>query len=153
MKLSTKKGKKLVKRVDREGRGWYNKRAVPEGGLRGPWKLNNKDNSVWGDPNTKDSEILLKKKDTLRSKRAEPRGSRNKPDRERARALDYTKHQRVWSWLRMNAGGVHNTFKSNGSAKKLAFLYFSGGRVSNAWATCLTEGNNVWKRTLIPHNA
>ena len=31
--------------------------------------------------NTKDSEILLKKKDTLRSKRAEPRGSRNKPDR------------------------------------------------------------------------
>ena len=21
---------------------------------------------------------------------------------------------RVWSWLRMNAGGVHNTFKSNG---------------------------------------
>ena len=27
----------------------------------------------------------------------------------------------------------------------------SGGRVSNAWGTCLTEGDNVWKRTLIPH--
>ena len=29
----------------------------------------------------------------------------------------------------------------------------SGGRVSNAWATCLCVWNNVWKRTLIPHNA
>ena len=27
---------------------------------------------------------------------------------------------RVWSWLRMNAGGVHNTFKSNGLIRKLA---------------------------------
>ena len=29
----------------------------------------------------------------------------------------------------------------------------SGGRVSNAWVTCPYEWNNVWKRTLIPHNA
>ena len=29
----------------------------------------------------------------------------------------------------------------------------SGGRVSNAWVTCLSQGDNVWKRTLIPHNA
>ena len=28
----------------------------------------------------------------------------------------------------------------------------SGGRVSNAWATCPCVGDNVWKRTLIPHN-
>ena len=57
---------------------------------------------------------------------------------------------RVWSWLRMNAGGVHNTFKSNG---RVSFgKWVSGGRVSNAWATCLVEGNNVWKRTLIPHS-
>ena len=28
----------------------------------------------------------------------------------------------------------------------------SGGRVSNAGATCLSEGDNVWKRTLIPHD-
>ena len=28
----------------------------------------------------------------------------------------------------------------------------SGGRVSNAWATCPCVGDTVWKRTLIPHN-
>ena len=55
---------------------------------------------------------------------------------------------RVWSWLRINAGGVHNTFKSNGEP----FGGISGGRVSNAWATCPCVGDNVRKRTLIPHN-
>ena len=27
----------------------------------------------------------------------------------------------------------------------------SGGRVSNAWATCPVQGDNSWKRLLIPH--
>ena len=57
---------------------------------------------------------------------------------------------RVWSWLRTNAGGVPNTCKSNGS-KSFGF-YFSGERVSNAWGTCLSVGDNSWKRLLIPHN-
>jgi hypothetical protein len=30
--------------------------------------------------------------------------------------------------------------------------YFSGGRVSNTWATCLEEGDNIEKSVLIPHN-
>ena len=47
-------------------------------------------------------------------------------------------NMRVWSWLRMNAGGVLNTCKSNG----LLFVIVSGGRVSNAWVTCLTLGDN-----------
>ena len=34
-----------------------------------------------------------------------------------------------------------------------ALFKLSGGRVSNAWATCPFVWNNVWKRTLIPHNA
>ena len=67
-----------------------------------------------------------------------------------------TKHSRVWSWLRMNAGGVHNTFKSNGVLWFDPFgvmtIELSGGRVSNAWATCPCVGNNSWKRLLIPHN-
>ena len=29
----------------------------------------------------------------------------------------------------------------------------SGGLVSNAWGTCLPEGDNSWKRLLIPHDA
>ena len=31
-------------------------------------------------------------------------------------------------------------------------LWLSGGRVSNAWITCLTQGDNSRKRLLIPHN-
>ena len=31
-------------------------------------------------------------------------------------------------------------------------LWLSGGRVSNTWATCLSEWNNSWKRLPIPHN-
>ena len=27
----------------------------------------------------------------------------------------------------------------------------SGGRVSNAWVTCPVQGDNSWKRLLIPH--
>jgi hypothetical protein len=27
----------------------------------------------------------------------------------------------------------------------------SGGRVSNTWLTCPSEGDNCWKRQLIPH--
>ena len=73
---------------------------------------------------------------------------------------DYKLYLRVWSWLRINAGGVLNTCKSNGVflprprklASKESFEILSGGRVSNAWATCLSEGDNVWKQTLIPHD-
>ena len=59
---------------------------------------------------------------------------------------------RVWSWLRMNAGGVLNTCKSNGLVLKPSDIWVSGGRVSNAWVTCLTQGDNTWKQVLIPHN-
>ena len=65
---------------------------------------------------------------------------------------------RVWSWLRMNAGGVLNTCKSNEAlvvdwraCSKRFNLWLSGGRVSNAWVTCLIQGDNSWKRLLIPH--
>ena len=30
-------------------------------------------------------------------------------------------------------------------------LWLSGGRVSNAWVTCPVQGDNSWKRLLIPH--
>ena len=51
----------------------------------------------------------------------------------------------------MNAGGVLNTCKSSGNSLQLAANYFSGGRVSNAWVTCLTLGDNIVKTMLIPH--
>ena len=62
---------------------------------------------------------------------------------------------RVRSWLRMNAGGVLNTCKSNGvyltDSFGMTFFKLSGGRVSNAWVTCLTLGDNSQKWLLIPH--
>ena len=61
---------------------------------------------------------------------------------------------RVRSWLRMNAGGVPNTCKSNGRFEKSLRMIFeavSGGRVSNAWGTCLCPGDSSWKRLVIPH--
>ena len=51
----------------------------------------------------------------------------------------------------MNAGGVLNTCKSNGNLLKPSDINSSGGRVSNAWVTCLLEGDSSWKRLVIPH--
>ena len=56
----------------------------------------------------------------------------------------------------MNAGGVPNTCKSNGCAPRRPVIpaetvRMSGGRVSNAWATCRIQGDNTRKRVLIPH--
>ena len=55
----------------------------------------------------------------------------------------------------MNAGGVLNTCKSSGACRAEVFGRkhgrASGGRVSNAWATCLTQGDNREKFLLIPH--
>ena len=47
---------------------------------------------------------------------------------------------RVWSWLRLNAGGRPNTCKSNGSTGELALWVTSGGRVSNAWGAAQSRG-------------
>ena len=49
----------------------------------------------------------------------------------------------------MNAGGVLNTCKSNGPEELAPKV--SGGRVSNAWVTCLIQGDNSEKSLLIPH--
>ncbi len=51
----------------------------------------------------------------------------------------------------MNAGGVLNTCKSNGVYMKPSDCKLSGGRVSNAWVTCLIQGDNSEKLLLIPH--
>ena len=42
-----------------------------------------------------------------------------------------------------------NTCKSNG--KLGAIQAESGARVRNTWLTCPSEGDNCWKRQLIPH--
>ena len=39
-------------------------------------------------------------------------------------------YRRVWSWLRLNAGGRPNTCKSNGNIEKACFLWW---RVADGW--------------------
>ena len=44
------------------------------------------------------------------------------------------------------------THASRTGLSRACFWKFSGERVSNAWETCLSVGDNSWKRLLIPHN-
>ena len=57
----------------------------------------------------------------------------------------------------MNAGGVPNTCKSSAIKWSGDFgqseAYESGGRVSNAWATCPIQRDSLGKPGLKPHNA
>ena len=53
---------------------------------------------------------------------------------------------RVRSWLRMNAGGVPNTCKSNG----MVAIPFSGERVSNTLGTYPYDRDTRGKLWLIP---
>ena len=129
---------------------------------RGPWKLN----SVWQERNTQIpvnsysvwEESGVEKSTSTTDARRQNELQTQLNDLYSFGCVD-TILLRVWSWLRTNAGGVPNTCKSNGDKRwfddslLLDFLaYLSGGRASNAWATCPSEGNNSWKRLLIPHN-
>ena len=82
----------------------------------------------------------------------------------RVRNLAWTKLHLIWSLRTLDT--INEEFDP-GSGRTLAarlthasrtetslacFRCLSGGRVSNTWATCLSEGDNVRKRTLIPHN-
>ena len=61
--------------------------------------------------------------------------------------------RRVWSWLRMNASDRLNTCKSRGSEGVATLLSATGARVSNAYATCPSQGDNREKFRLIPHTS
>ena len=51
----------------------------------------------------------------------------------------------------MNAGGVLNTCKSRGSEGVATLPSATGARVSNAYATYLSEGNSSSKDELMLH--
>ena len=102
--------------------------SSPREGRRAHWKLNNKTKCIKEIYET--PKILLKKRALKVIERTNY--SRYRADRE-VRVI--YKHERVWSWLRMNAGGVHNTFKSNEAPGRNP----SGGRpddlVADGWVT------------------
>ena len=115
-----------------------------------PWKLNSRDTNTQPIVN---SAFPLCGKSKRRQRVCRFRKNRKKSQTMRLAGQNF--NIRVWSWLRMNAGGVLNTCKSSGDMKSESFgrkiSYFSGGRVSNVWATCPVLWNNHWKRWLIPH--
>ena len=63
-------------------------------------------------------------------------------------------NMRVWSWLRMNAGGVPNTCKSNGTIWRW-FRSDPYSLVADGWVTrgqpAFHRGDSSWKRLVIPH--
>ena len=132
--------------------GRATKRAA--GKRDGPWKLNNERTLLIA------SKSLQKRLRENSSPKEIGRKNGNEPENILSGFRTRKRHeiccgrfrifQRVWSWLRMNAGGVLNTCKSNGRRELAPEV--SGGRVSNVWATCPSEGDNSWKRLLIPHN-
>ena len=157
-KKPQKNGKKFQKGIDKKERKWYNNRvAAKKGGGADLWKLNNKRRST--KQGIREDTVRVRKISEILSRELLLFKSKKKL-RARLESVRRLKHSRewfdtmisrVWSWLRMNAGGVHNTFKSNGRGDFGPRV--SGGRVSNAWAICPYVWDNVWKRTLIPHNA
>ena len=113
----TKKSQKTFKKgIDKREWLWYNNKAVRKTGKRnGHWKLNNEERST-----------SIKYVQERNSKISERTNTTQTKVREAKIALEMIwtrrgeikyKHSRVWSWLRMNAGGVHNTFKSNGALR------------------------------------
>ena len=123
----------------------------------GPWKLNNDESK---EPDKIQKSFICTRIEKIQSSNCERKCSKERrsswKDWYSLRTDINTIVLRVWSWLRTNAGGVPNTCKSNEALRQISsersWRWLSGGRVSNAWATCPSEGDSVWKRTLIPHN-
>ena len=126
MKKDSKNFKKVL---DKRKQGWYYNWVLASSEHTEPWKRYRKERSAINKTVIPKSELEDQETD-LRDKGL---------------------NGRVWSWLRTNAGGVPNTCKSSGDMRELAPECFSGGRVSNAWATFLSVGNNTGKPVLIPH--
>ena len=150
--------KNFQKGLDKAKRLWYNNQAPQWAGQKiGHWKLNNKRKVqalnmerfmyVWERNSTILREILLKQKVKSNQARIKIWPFRKKGLDTNIREFDpgsgwtlaaCITHSSRTEMIGMNLRGNED--------------HLSGGRVSNAWATCLCMRDNVWKRTLIPHD-
>ena len=138
---------------------WYYKWAVADNNSSEHWKLNSekpwkmKVKLTWVRNHETLSVNSFKEQKPLKNSKFRFVWMNEKIAKFNLTEINY--NMRVWSWLRMNAGGVLNTCKSNEALIYDPFgvtdIWLSGGRVSNAWVTCLIQGDNSWKRLLIPH--
>ena len=153
-KLSKKeKSLKIFEKVlDKEKMVWYNSRAVCERTVRnGHWKLNNK-REVQSIVCAKE---LISSKSYIYSNKVKEAKINSSKDYNCGNA-DMIKIFREFdpgSGWTLAACITHSSrTELNRLILREASRQLSGGRVSNAWATCLCMRDNVWKRTLIPHN-
>ena len=143
----------IVKRSRETAKNWKRK-AEKESRLKestGPWKLNNERKNGTCNFFERLKETYEKQNSTNLWRTSERRY-------ERIKAL-----KKIWTRKRLDTifrefdpGSGRTlaaclTHASRTELKGACFFQLSGGRVSNAWVTCLSEGDNVLKRTLIPH--
>ena len=133
----------------------YNNKAVAKTGQRnGHWKLNNEERSTSIKYVRERNSKISERKNTTQTKVREAK----------KKALE-----QIWTYRKVRLNTTIREFDpgsgwtlaaciTHSSRTELfelilreAFKQLSGGRVSNAWATCLCEGDNVGKLTLIPH--
>ena len=114
LKIEIKSRKKLKKVVDKSKTAWYTIQAVAEKGNNkkhlNNWRLNN-------------TQTLKIQRTKARKTAVSSREFRTKPSKTgkikaRVNQARTNHNKRVWSWLRMNAGGVLNTCKSSGGLKR-----------------------------------
>ena len=146
--------KKTQKSLDKVSKVWYYIKAVPK---RGQWG----EAKAWSwslkiEQQRKTNEIqkyrvwILVNKQNLNKKFSEFIYSTQKVIKAKDKSAmiiicqDIFILWRVWSWLRMNAGGVHNTFKSNGQGGACSSELVADGWVTReqpAFGSGITQGN------------
>ena len=144
--------KTFKKGIDKRKRMWYNNKVAAKRWRNDPWKLNNKREvqSIFV-KNKVCANELNSKENTTQTK------VKKAKSKTRKQRLDHLGRDALIKWFREFDPGSGWTLAAcithSSRTDKGLRSCVSGGRVSNAWATCLFVWDNVWKRTLIPHNA
>ena len=112
----------MKKVVDKRKNLWYPIRVADEDNEQErkrlsdsePWQMNS--NATLKIPDQESGSADLKEFQRTKPKDSKPENKTGKPDIWQEGFLKSFRlfNMRVWSWLRMNAGGVPNTCKSNG---------------------------------------
>ena len=107
--------KKFKKVLDKPGGKWYNKQVAAKKAtvILENWTTRDEVQSI-------KNATCERSRNSLNENTTQTKVKKLRARLEGIRRLEHpegcfnTMISRVWSWLRMNAGGVHNTFKSNG---------------------------------------
>ena len=133
---------KLSRRADRKG---------SKNGSKAHWKLNNKHHIKSTKVDVyRDSEILLKNK---KENSKQVKSKKDRSDEKMITEGDFGWHTNIREFDPGSGWTLAACITHSSRTVKFLRKRISGGRVSNAWATCLLKRDNTWKRVLIPHEA